>query len=111
MRLLLPGQQEHASSLLAGTASCVQAIRRGALPYLFGGSPEPCASCRRGDIAEFCQVRPFPVHFLPGTAHIEPGSMRPGRPPLILIILIPMPFSNRTLPLALRASAVRGCSS
>ena len=30
-------------------------IQHGALPYLFGGSPEPCQSCRRGDIADFCQ--------------------------------------------------------
>ena len=36
-------------------------IRNGQLPYLLGGSPQPCRSCRKGDIPEFCQfLRPVP---------------------------------------------------
>ena len=56
--LLLPLSpwQHHLTGLV------MQEIWNGTLPYLFGGSPEPCQSCHSGDIAEFCQVLPVWPH-------------------------------------------------
>ena len=49
------------------------ALRNGTLPYLLGGSPLPCTSCRPGDIPEFCRfLRPVPDEHRPfqHTAHV-----------------------------------------
>ena len=56
-------------------------IRNGQLPYLLGGSPQPCKSCRNGDIPEFCQfLRPVPdqARSFQHTAHMCSPEQRQG---------------------------------